>query len=154
MIHVMEIKELRDCDKLLLWRMEVIGCVFENPTVGLKELYKQNKEYYRRHVSAGTYVGCEVTAGDKGVGCGGVCFYDELPSPDNPSGRCAYIMNIYVRRAYRGCGVGIKIVNWLVAEARKRGITKIVLETTDAGRGLYRATGFGEYKDMMKYVKI
>ena len=37
----------------------------------------------------------------KDAGCGMVLYHDELPSPDNPSGRCAYLMNIYVRSGFR-----------------------------------------------------
>ncbi len=37
-----------------------------------------------------------------------------MPSPDNPSGRCAYLMNIYVREGYRSEGAGKKIVRYLI----------------------------------------
>ncbi len=32
---------------------------------------------------------------------------EELPSPDNPSGKCAYLMNIYVREAFRNTIINI-----------------------------------------------
>ena len=30
------------------------------------------------------------------AGCETICFTEELPSPDNPSGGCAYLMNLSV----------------------------------------------------------
>ena len=83
------------------------------------------------------------------VGCGGVCLYDEMPSPDNPTGHCAYLMNIYVRPELRGCGVARRIVRWLVGAALSRGIKKIYLETSEAGRILYEVFGFSDMKDMI-----
>ncbi len=81
--------------------------------------------------------------------CGGLCLYDEMPSPDNPTGRCAYLMNIYVRPEYQGHGYGKRIVRWLVGVALSRGIKKIYLETSEAGRLLYSFLGFSDMKDMM-----
>ena len=72
-----------------------------------------------------------------------------MPSPDNPSGRCAYLMNIYVRPRFRRRGIGAAIVRRLVAEARNRGIEKTYLETSGSGRNLYRSLGFAEMPDMM-----
>lgn len=83
------------------------------------------------------------------MGCGGLCLYDEMPSPDNPSGRCAYLMNIYVREGHRGAGIGKKIVRYLVGCALERGVTKIYLETSQCGRKLYESAGFTAMKDMM-----
>ena len=73
-----------------------------------------------------------------------------MPSPDVPSGRCAYLMNIYVRPEIRGQGVGEAIIKWLVERARETGAEKIYLETSDAGRALYTKLGFVPMPDMMK----
>ena len=81
--------------------------------------------------------------------CGGLCLHDEMPSPDNPSGRCAYLMNIYVREGHRGEGAGKKIVRYLIGCALERNITKIYLETSPCGRTLYESAGFSEMRDMM-----
>ena len=63
-------------------------------------------------------------------GCGAVCFTEELPSPNNPTGRCAYLMNIYVRELFRNKSIAHHIITRLVDEARGRGCGKIYLETT------------------------
>ena len=84
------------------------------------------------------------------VGCGGICLYHEMPSPDNLNGKCAYLMNIYTRPQFRGHGIGNRIVRWLVEQARQRHISKIYLETSNKGRPLYQTIGFADMKDMMK----
>ena len=73
----------------------------------------------------------------------------EMPSPDNPSGRCAYLMNIYTREQYRGRGVGAATVRYLIGQARQRRITKIYLESSEDGLALYRSLGFVPMKDYL-----
>jgi GNAT superfamily N-acetyltransferase len=73
-----------------------------------------------------------------------------MPSPDNPTGKCAYLMNVYVRPKYRGQGYGRQIASWLVDQARQRGITKIYLESSECARMMYRKMGFKEMKDYYK----
>ena len=134
---------------LLAWRKEVIRHVFgEEPS---SSLMLANERYYERHIADGSHLAV-VAAGEDGkeMGCGSVCFDDELPSPDNPSGRCAYLMNIYVREPFRSHGVGHAIVSFLIERARERDCGKIYLETTADGRPLYTSLGFQDMADMMK----
>ena len=148
-----EVTIIRSCDaaELLAWRMEVLRVVFSIPAdADAAALEAANRSYYERSLADGSHVACLAMAEGQTVGCGGVCFYEEMPSPDNPSGRCAYLMNVYVRVPFRGRGFARRIVRWLVEQALARGVSKIYLETSDAGRTLYAGLGFRYMKDMMK----
>lgn len=135
---------------LLQWREEVLRCVFSLPEgADMTALMEANERYYRHELPAGGHIGCFAERGSEIIGCGGLCLHGEMPSPDNPSGRCAYLMNIYVRDAHRGKGVGKKIVRYLVGRALAQGITKIYLETSECGRELYESVGFTPMRDMM-----
>ena len=79
-----------------------------------------------------------------------LCLYREMPSPDNPSGQCAYLMNVYTRKGFCGQGIGTAIVEWLVEQARCRKITKTYLETSASGKPLYENLGFTDMYDYMK----
>ena len=81
----------------------------------------------------------------------GVCIYDEMPSPDNRCGKCAYLMNIYTRPEYRHQGIATRVAEHLIAEAKARKIEKIYLETSADGERMYRRLGF---KDMKGYMKL
>lgn len=123
------IKEITAIPTLMHWRREVIENVFGvEPS---KRLLVANRRYYRQNISGGRHVAILAEIDGEDVGCGAICLSEELPSPDNPSGKCAYLMNIYVREPYRGRGVGRAIVCWLVEKARNLGCDKIYLETTD-----------------------
>lgn len=139
---------MTDVRSLMEWRREVIEHVFGvEPDASLM---KANRDYYQRHVSDGTHRAFVAEEGGERMGCGAICLTEELPSPDNPGGRCAYLMNIYVREPYRCHGVGHRIVEHLVDEARKAGCGKIYLETTAEGRPVYASLGFVDMPDMMK----
>lgn len=140
-----------EIDTLMAWRMEVIREVFGlHDASAMPALEQANRAYYLRAIPAGEHIACLAVADGQTVGCGGVCLQREMPSPDNPGGGCAYLMNIYVRPAWRRQHVGSQIVTWLVGEARRRGITKIYLETSDMGRTMYRHLGFEDMKNLLK----
>ena len=141
-----------DIDTLMKWRMEVLHHVFEIPDdENTENLYRSNLEYYQQSIPNGNHVAIFAEVHHTIAGCGGICLYQEMPSPDNPSGQCAYLMNIYTRKEYRNQGVGKTIILWLVDYAHQKGITKIYLETSTCGRPLYESLGF---HDMMDYMKI
>ncbi len=141
--------DIVDIDRLMKWRVEVMCDVFA-PLVPDEQLIKANRRYYVHSLSDGTHIACFARLDNVDVGCGGICLQHEMPSPDNPGGRCAYLMNIYVKPFWRHRGIGRKIVEWLVAEAQALGIGKIYLETTDGARRLYRSVGFIDMENMMK----
>ena len=76
-----------------------------------------------------------------------------MPSPDNEDGTCGYLMNIYALPEYRGHGVGRKIVEYLLAEAKERGTQKIYLESSDMAMSLYQEIGFTPLEGYMKLTR-
>lgn len=143
-----------DITLLVALRMEVLSHVFEQEKRGMSErewedLAEQNREYYLRELPAGRHLACVAYLGNDVVGCGGVCFQRELPSPDNRSGLCAYLMNIYTRAEFRGSGFARRICEWLIEKARAAGAGKIYLESSADGRALYHSLGFHDMADYM-----
>lgn len=145
---MIDLRRINDIDELMNWRREVIRNVFgEEPDT---KLLDANREYYEVHIPAGTHIPFVAMCDKKEAGCGAICLSDELPSPDNPSGKCAYLMNIYVREGFREKGIGHAIVGKLIEEAKSRECGKIYLETTPQGRSLYESSGFKDLPDIMK----
>ena len=142
---------LEDIELLVRWRIEVLHEVFSIPqNQPTDELEKENRCYYQKALQKGEHIACFACLNDEVIGCGGICLYREMPSPDNPTGRCAYLMNIYTRPQARKQGVGETIIKWLVEQAIGMGISKIYLETSEAGKSLYKKIGFVPMLDMMK----
>ncbi|WP_293669873.1 GNAT family N-acetyltransferase [uncultured Parabacteroides sp.] len=142
---------LSELDELMAWRMEVLHEVFGIPAdADTLALEQANREYYRYTLSCSEHIACFARYNGQRVGCGGICLQQEMPSPDNPTGRCAYLMNIYIRPPYRRLHIGTALVGWLVEQAKRQNAGKIYLETSDAGRAMYRRLRFEEMKDIMK----
>lgn len=146
-----------EIDTLLDWRMEVLGAVFKEEFANdskadqlMSDLRLANRVYYERALANGIHIACFAELDGKPVACGSLCLQEELPSPDNLSGKCAYIMNMYTRPEARGKGVATAVLNWIVDQAKAHGAGKIYLETTPAGRAVYERAGFVDYPAMMK----
>jgi ribosomal protein S18 acetylase RimI-like enzyme len=141
---------LDDLDTLMQWRMTVLTEVFSlPPDAETTALEAANRTYYRQAIPDESHIACLVRRGEKTVGCGGLCIQREMPSPDNPSGGCGYLMNIYTAPEHRKQGIGEQTIRWLTGQARSRGITKIFLETSPSARELYLRLGFRPMPDQM-----
>lgn len=118
----------------------------------MTDVEMKSREYYQTALQDDAHVAYLVFDGDKFVGAGGVSFFQVMPTYHNPTGRKAYIMNMYTRPEYRRKGIALKTLDLLVAEARMRGITSISLEATNMGRPLYEKYGFISMKDEMELI--
>ena len=118
--------------------------------VDMSEVMERSYEYYKKALGDDTHVAYLVFDGERFVGAGGVSFYQVMPTFHNPSGRKAYIMNMYTDPDYRRQGIAYKMLDLLVDEAKERGIRAISLEATVAGRPLYEKYGFVKMQDEME----
>ena len=146
---MIRLKEIKAIPTLMRWRSEVIRNVFAQPPS--TRLLIANRQYYQSHIPDGSHHAFVAEIDGEECGCGALCLTDELPSPDNPTGRCAYLMNIYVREPFRKRGIAHLIVKHLIEEAKKHDCRKIYLETTADGKPVYTSLGFKDMPDMMKY---
>lgn len=75
----------------------------------------------------------------------GCCALRPMDVSDYPN--AAEMKRLYVRRAFRGLGLGRQLAEATLDEARQAGYTSVLLDTLDdmeAARGLYEDLGFGE----------
>ncbi len=143
------IATMDDIEDLVAWRIEVLDAVFgAQDDQAKRELAQENRRYYQDHLGR-DHIAVFASIDGEIAGCGAICYHDEMPSPDNPGGRCGYVMNVYTRPAARGRGVGAAVMHDLMEDAHERRVEKVYLETTPAGRVLYEAVGFSDMPDMM-----
>lgn len=118
--------------------------------VDMSVVRAESERYYREALADDSHFAILVYDDEKFVGAGGVSFFRVMPTFHNPSGKKAYIMNMYTAPEYRRQGIAYKTLLLLVGEAKKRGIKSISLEATEAGRPLYEKFGFVQMKDEME----
>lgn len=118
--------------------------------VDMSEVRAESERYYREALVDDSHYALLAFDESKFVGAGAVSFFRVMPTYHNPSGKKAYIMNMYTAPEYRRQGIAYKLLHLLVGEAKRRGIQSISLEATEAGRPLYEKFGFVQMKDEME----
>ena len=75
---------------------------------------------------------------------GGVAINYSLMLPDNRNltGKCAYIMNMYVEPEYRNKGIATQLMEKVLEICKEKGVGKISLHATDMGERVYSKLGF------------
>lgn len=146
---------INDIDYLTEVRIEVLRAA-NNLTddIDMSKVKRETYKYYHEHLDRGTHSAFLVFCEDEFVGAGAVSFFEVLPTYCNPSGKNAYIMNMYTKPLYRRKGIAYKLLDLLVTESKEKGIDFITLEATTMGRPLYEKYGFISMKDEMILKKI
>lgn len=116
--------------------------------IRLRELKRNLFKYFRRTLASDEFIAWLAFEGARAVATSGLCFYCLPPTAKNPSGRIAYIMNMYTLPRYRKKGIAKQLFAKILQEARMRGHRKIVLHASRDGEHLYRACGFEEPSDL------
>lgn len=132
-----------DLDILTKTRIEVLRAANGlDDNTNMSRVEKETRAYYENALENGSHTAYLVFDGDVFIGAGGISYYTVMPTFHNPTGRKAYIMNMYTRPDYRRKGIAAKTLDLLIQDAKKRAVTSIGLEATDMGRKLYERYGF------------
>ena len=144
---------IADIDELVKTRIIVLHAANKlSDDVDMSEVEKESYAYYKRALVTGEHTAYLVYDNGTFIGAGGVSFYQVMPTYHNPTGKKAYIMNMYTTPEYRRLGLAIHTLNLLVNDARELGVSQIALEATDMGRPLYEKYGFVKMEDEMELV--
>ena len=142
---------IADIDELVRTRIIVLRAANNlSDDVDMSVVEKESYEYYKRALETGEHIAYLVYDKENFIGAGGVSFYQVMPTYHNPTGRKAYIMNMYTAPEYRRQGIAINTLDLLVKDASKQGVTQIALAATDMGRPLYEKYGFVKMEDEME----
>ena len=142
---------IKDIDELVRTRIIVLRAANRLAgDVDMAEVEQESFAYYKRALENGDHIAYLVY--DKGtfIGAGGVSFYQVMPTYNNPSGKKAYIMNMYTAPEYRRHGLALHTWALVVKDAREQGRLQDALEATDMGRPLYEKYGFIRMEDEME----
>ena len=145
---------IADIDELIRTRIIVLRAANNlSDDVDMSVVEKESYEYYKRALETGEHITYLVYDNETFIGAGGVSFYQVMPIYHNPTGKKAYIMNMYTAPEYRRKGIAIHTLDLLVKDIRKQGVSQITLEATEMGRPLYEKYGFVKMEDEMELIK-
>ena len=139
---------VENIDELVRTRIIVLRAANKlSDDVDMSVVEKESYAYYKRALENGEHIAYLVYDNGTFIGAGGVSFYQVMPTYHNPTGKKAYIMNMYTALEYRRQGIAIHTLDLLVNDARELGVSQITLEATDMGRPLYENYGFVKKED-------
>ncbi len=145
---------IEDINELVRTRIIVLRAVNKlSDDVDMSVVEKESYEYYKRALETGEHITYLVYDNGTFIGAGGVSFYQVMPTYHNPTGKKAYIMNMYTAPEYRRKEIAIHTLDLLVKDAREQGASQITLEATEMGRPLYEKYGFVKMEDEMELIK-
>lgn len=145
---------IADIDELVRTRISVLRTANKlSNDVDMSLVEKESYEYYKSALETGEHIAYLVYDNENLIGAGGVSFYQVMPTYHNPTGKKAYIMNMYTASEYRRQGIAFHTLDLLVKDIRKQGISQITLEATEMGRPLYEKYGFVKMENEMELIK-
>lgn len=137
----------------LLFAKEFSGDIPEDI---LSQLRVQMTDYFRTATETGACVSYIAFCGNEVAGIGSFTVREQPGNMKNPSGKWAYIMNMFTLPQHRRKGICTGILNGLVTEAEKMGISALELHATKVGEMVYTQNGFELHNEptYRKYVKL
>lgn len=142
-----------DLDILVNTRITVLRAANKlDDNVDMSEVERESRDYYEKALLDGSHTAYLVFDDGEFVGAGGVSYFRVMPTYHNPSGRKAYIMNMYTAPDHRRRGIAYNTLDLLVKDAKAQGVAAISLEATDMGRPLYERYGFVKMNDEMELI--
>lgn len=134
---------LKDIQTLTDLRLEfLIGLTGSHPQEVRDELERELEKYLRRALAGNSYICFFAKSGNTVAGTGGMVIREQPGNFKNPSGRVGYMMSMYTRPEFRKRGICTAILEMLISEARKMGITAFELHATKEGALIYEKNGF------------
>lgn len=106
------------------------------------EIKKNLKTFFEKVFEENRMIQILAEEGGVTAATGAVLFYDYPPGFSNPSGKVAYIANMFTDPDYRRRGLAFEIMDMLVEEARKGGAEEVRLLASEPGRPVYEKYGF------------
>lgn len=140
------IAQKSDIDLVMQSRLEMLKVVNELPyEYDFSEEFISTSRKYFETANQTTILSIDECV----IGCATLCYMELMPTFSHPTGKRAHLMNVYTNSQYRRKGIGSKMVQMLIKEAREKGVTEISLDATDLGRPLYEKLGFVESEECM-----
>jgi|GEM_PF-103797 len=128
-----------DIDQLVVLRIRQL---LDEGYPEVTDIRRNLSKYFQTNLENGSLI-CWVGVADEILlATAGICFYQLPPTFSNPSGRIAYITNMYTDPSFRQRETASLLLNKLILEAKALEYTSVRLHASQLGKGLYEKAGF------------
>lgn len=113
----------------------------------IQALSEQMSDYFSKATADNTCISFIAKYDGQVAGIGSVHLREMPGNFKNPTGKWGYIMNMYTIPTFRRKGICKGILDLLVKEGEKCGITAFELHATNEGEFVYKQNGFEIHKE-------
>lgn len=143
--HIATLKDVSALvEHRMLFALELSG---EQKPETMLQLKQQLTDYFSNTVQDQSCISMMATCNGTVAGIGSVHVREMPGNFKNPSGKWGYIMNMYTVPAFRRMGICKTILNKLIEEGKKIGITAFELHATHMGERVYLNEGFAYHSE-------
>lgn len=130
---------LEDVSKMVYLRKQLL---IEEGFPVMKNIDLELHDYFERCLADNSFIAWLALENNVIIATSGLCFYHLPPSFSNPSGKNAYVTNMFTLKEYRRRGIASVLLEKILSEAHSLGFSVIRLHTSSDGQSLYLKFGF------------
>lgn len=118
----------------------------------MREMEKAYVDKLADQIPSGTCSAWVVKSGGRVVASGAVTLVSFVPVPDDMNHTIAYLHSVYTEKEYRGRKMAARIVEHALQFCRDKGIKRVILNASGAGKMIYENFGFTASPKTMKLI--
>jgi GNAT superfamily N-acetyltransferase len=137
---------IEDIPALVEYRVRFLNELYDHPEDDeTKVVRKSLLEYFSRAIPSNDFIARVAECDGKIIGTGGMVVW-QMPARYGgvESGKLGYLLNFYTVPEARRKGIGTRLLNELIKEAKSLGLKYLHLHASKDGISIYRKTGFVE----------
>ncbi len=107
-------------------------------------------EKIEKQIQKGTCIAWVVKNDNQIIASGAITIVSFVPVPNDTNHNIAYLHSMYTEKGYRNQKYAQKIVDRAIHYCQKKGINRVVLNASDAGKPIYEKLGFVSSPETMR----
>ena len=115
----------------------------------IEELVRETGNYYTSHIDKDLFCWF-AKIDDNIIAVASMCIFCRIPYFQNPVGLEGYILNVYTLPKYRKKGAASSLINEIITFSKKSSLKKLWLNSSEAGKDIYKSFGFKENNNEME----
>lgn len=146
---------LDDVDVLVDFRLRFLADRAGSDRAPDEELVAKNlREYFAEAMPRGAFLAWLAERDGAVVATSGMVIWQIPPNNSVPTGRQAYVLNMYTVPEARRRGICTALLEKMIEEARALGLSRVHLHASQPGEGIYRRRGFVEPSDVELLLRL
>jgi GNAT superfamily N-acetyltransferase len=115
-----------------------------------QEIEKRYSEKLEKQISAGTCKAWVVRDGNQLIASGAISIVSFVPVPNDTNHNVAYLHSMYTEKDFRGKKYAQQIIDKAIQYCKENGISRVILNASDAGKPIYEKAGFVSSPESMR----